>query len=440
VDITFHREFATLLGFTEAEIRATYRAHIELLARLRGVSEATVLADLAEWYNGYCFTTETPAPAEMRLYNPVSVSSYFYRGEFQPYWIGTGQLQVGVLSREAVAYARLAELEGRPLEMSVTMLGGRHALEYDRLSAATFDDERLQQELLVMAQAGYLTIDPEQPSPSPYGAVRLRIPNKEVRDYALEVLCHLLPAHEDDLVTMRKCLVKGDARGAVDHFLASAWLREGRKLFASLEAKDAPALEAQVSALFSALALCAANRPRGSLEGLDFDLSAETRIGGGRADAVLGTLPRDAADGTLTVIEFKCVLGGGAAVLADAMRKAFIQCDDKYSKLSPEVLGARRLRFLVVVVREEDGQLKDVSTRRDAVGPALLAELAEDARALDAEAANTVTEARTRRERELRAEAEEVARLRAARAARLAIGSEGAGGKGDDGAGESGRG
>jgi len=175
----------------------------------------------------------------------------------------------------------------------------------------------------------------------------------------------------------------------VDHFLASACLREGRQLFASLEAIDAPALEAQVSALFSALALYAANRPRGSLEGLEFELSAETRIGGGRADHVLGTLPRDSPDGTVTAIEFKRVLGQGPEELATAMRTAFIQCDDKYSKMAPEVLGARQLRFLVVVVREEDGRFKDVSTVKLYVRPNDMAQLAVRARRRSAKQRDT---------------------------------------------------
>jgi len=135
-----------------------------------------------------------------------------------------------------------------------------------------------------------------------------------------------------------------------------------------------------VGALFSALALRAATHARDSLEGLDFELSVETRIGGGRADHVLGTLPRDSPDGTVTVIEFKRVLGQGPAELETAMRKAFIQCDEKYSRLAPAVVGARQLRFLLVVVREKDGRFEDVSTVKLYVRPNDMAQLAARAR------------------------------------------------------------
>ena len=54
-DVTNDPLLSRVLGFSEAEIRATFPAELERLAKAQGTDVDGAMQQLAHWYNGYCF-------------------------------------------------------------------------------------------------------------------------------------------------------------------------------------------------------------------------------------------------------------------------------------------------------------------------------------------------------------------------------------------------
>jgi hypothetical protein len=54
-DLCGHPLLSRVLGFSEAEIRATFPAELERLAQGQGTDVNCAMQELAEWYNGYCY-------------------------------------------------------------------------------------------------------------------------------------------------------------------------------------------------------------------------------------------------------------------------------------------------------------------------------------------------------------------------------------------------
>ena len=69
-DITMHRDYATMFGYTQSELEHYFSDRIEATAQAQKVSVEELKRKLKAWYDGYCFeeTSET-------VYNPVSASS-----------------------------------------------------------------------------------------------------------------------------------------------------------------------------------------------------------------------------------------------------------------------------------------------------------------------------------------------------------------------------
>ncbi len=83
-EISRRSEFATLLGFTDEEIRAYFTPYVENAARVLNISVDECFEKLKESYDGYCFDEREPT----HVYNPWSVLSFFKSPEkgFGNYW------------------------------------------------------------------------------------------------------------------------------------------------------------------------------------------------------------------------------------------------------------------------------------------------------------------------------------------------------------------
>ena len=145
-DITLDARFATLCGYTQAELETVFAGY------LHGVD----MTEMRRWYNGYNFLGE-------RVYNPFDVLLYLDNRRFRNYWFETGtpRFLVELMRRRGFPAPRLENLE-------VT----------DRL-LGSFEVEELTPETLLF-QAGYLTILEERAMPGAE-AYRLGFPNQAVR-------------------------------------------------------------------------------------------------------------------------------------------------------------------------------------------------------------------------------------------------------------------
>ena len=152
-DLTLHPRYASLTGYTPAEMDQYFGEDYAGLAEANQMSEVAVRAAIQEWYNGYQWKIGAP------VYNPFSVLNLFDSGRFANYWweSGTPTFLLDLLKREF--QYELSEIQtGDTLFESYT-------LEHMDWRSLLF-------------QTGYLTI---QTYNRELGLYTLGYPNREVR-------------------------------------------------------------------------------------------------------------------------------------------------------------------------------------------------------------------------------------------------------------------
>jgi hypothetical protein len=160
IDLSMHPDYATMLGYTQAELETAFAEYFGLAGKQLKMDRATLLEKIREWYNGYRFQY-----ASEKVYNPVSVNNFFSVKQFENFWFATGtpSFLIHLLKEEG-----LFDLHLPPVNP-----GG-----FD-----TFDLDKLKPEAILF-QTGYLTIQRQTED----GLIQLDYPNKEVRDAMLEIL------------------------------------------------------------------------------------------------------------------------------------------------------------------------------------------------------------------------------------------------------------
>jgi hypothetical protein len=160
VDLSMHFEYATMFGYTQAELETNFAEELDVTAAYLNMSKPELLEKIRYWYNGYRFV----ARAET-VYNPVSVNLFFFEKAFKNYWFATGtpSFLIELLKDE-----------------------GLFALTFENINPNGFDSFELNnlKPVAVLFQTGYLTIQ----SADEEGLLNLDYPNKEVRDSMLENL------------------------------------------------------------------------------------------------------------------------------------------------------------------------------------------------------------------------------------------------------------
>ena len=124
-DISLDAEFATICGYTDADIDTVFAPELEGLDR----------DEIRHWYNGYSWL------GEEKVYNPFDVLLLFRKRQFKPYWYETGTPQY--------LYKMMAEGEINTLNLE--------NLEMPERELASFDIDTVSVNALLF-QCGYLTI------------------------------------------------------------------------------------------------------------------------------------------------------------------------------------------------------------------------------------------------------------------------------------------
>ena len=83
-DITFSKQFATLVGYTQTELESYFDKYIQSLCFELGIKKAPLLEKIKTWYNGYSWN------AKDKLYNPFSILNLFAEQQFDNYWFASG--------------------------------------------------------------------------------------------------------------------------------------------------------------------------------------------------------------------------------------------------------------------------------------------------------------------------------------------------------------
>ncbi|MFZ4428148.1 MAG: AAA family ATPase [Saprospiraceae bacterium] len=160
VDLTTHPDYATMLGYTQAELEDNFPEEIAAACTARGLSRDQLLEQMRDWYNGYRFHQSAET-----VYNPVSVNNFFDRKEFDNFWFATGTptFLIQILKQQGVFDLQAI---------------GQSTLDFDSFD---LEDIRL---FGLLYQTGYLTIQ----SRDEFGQYTLDYPNREVKNSMLAYL------------------------------------------------------------------------------------------------------------------------------------------------------------------------------------------------------------------------------------------------------------
>jgi hypothetical protein len=191
-DLTFLPQANDLVGITQAELEASFAPHLaEVMAQGAFESRASLLAQIKEWYNGYTWSGSTS------VYNPYSLLSFFYGGEFRNFWFETGT----------------------PTFL-LRLMAQENAYRFDRMEASessftAYDPTHIRL-LPLLFQTGYLTIHEKKPI-----RYRLGYPNREVKQsmeqYILGDLMHIDPGFTvNPIVDFYEALCERDLEVAME--------------------------------------------------------------------------------------------------------------------------------------------------------------------------------------------------------------------------------
>jgi hypothetical protein len=281
-DITFSRQFATLLGYTQKELESNFDFYIQDLGTVLEIKKPVLLTKIKTWYNGYSWN------AKDKMYNPFSILNLFMDQRFSNYWFATGTPTF------LMKLIKKTELDTSEFENK-------------KVSEILFDSYNLENLNIfaLLFQTGYLTIS-EINQKSRTIQYILNFPNFEVKQAFMTFLFNsftkndlgdIQPAAED----LRDYLENDDIEGFINII---------RALFAKIPYTLHIKKEAYYHSLFYMIAV---------LMGVEIDLEVLTDKG--RIDGVLEF------DNKIYLIEFKYAEDG--TNMDGLTNKAIKQIKDK---------------------------------------------------------------------------------------------------------------
>ena len=173
-DLSMDDRFSTMLGMTQAEVETCFPDYVQRFAAHEGVTELALLAQIRQWYNGFCFS-RTCEP----VYNPFSLLLLLETQTFKDYWFETGKPTFLIKLIQQRGY------DVRDLDR----------LELDEAAFSSYELETLQL-LPLLFQTGYLTIKGYDRESRLY---RLGYPNYEVEHAFLNRLLTSFNPVEDGI-------------------------------------------------------------------------------------------------------------------------------------------------------------------------------------------------------------------------------------------------
>ncbi len=265
-DISLDLPGATLLGYTEEEIRKYFKPYIEIFCHDAHTSTDLLEKEIKRWYNGYKFSGNENAE---KVYNPFSILHCLRKKEINNYWFesGTPSFLIDLLKTQ---YKELHE----PFTDFDNVVLKRESL-------GAFDLEQRLPLNTLLFQTGYLTIKDFDKDLKTY---TLTYPNEEVRisitAYLVSIVTSKGKQEVDAAVfVMRTALEKNDIETFCSHL---------RSLLANIPYNLYVNNEAYFHSLFHLLA-----------DLLGFSIQSEEPTSKGRIDSTLITKNR------IFVFEFK---------------------------------------------------------------------------------------------------------------------------------------
>lgn len=294
-DISLETDFSTICGFTENELRVSFKNHLASAFNCfsnnnyfkPGSTVEALIAEILSWYDGYSFD------GMHTVLNPYSIVAFFAKQEFGDYWYRTG----GSLFNHNYGLNYRNDLRIFDSDMSFS-------------SDFQIEDPNTMNNTTVLMQSGYLTINSIDKSANSK-VYHLKIPNNEVRNAIVYEILNkaIVPKGTVDTVTYLS-----------DHF---------KDFITAFLARDAKTCESVFSAFISGFPSNLLGSPDAGeyiyhallycqLKASKLDVRCEQRVNKGISDIVVRT-----PSGDWIVIELKYEKSGDSlesdAILANSV-------------------------------------------------------------------------------------------------------------------------
>ena len=188
-DISFHEDYAEMLGYTENEIDNLFLSKdtivhplFEKLNRKNTQEEKYTLSQikqaLKDYYNGYCFT----ADKMVSVYNPDSILRFFYAKDFENSWFNSGSPTI-----------LLQQMKQNIDRFNIDWDKGNFPIDKMRFKFVHPSIHEMPL-LPLMYQTGYLTmdLDPSHLQDKNNLAYYLKFPNQEVKSSLKVILADFI--------------------------------------------------------------------------------------------------------------------------------------------------------------------------------------------------------------------------------------------------------
>ncbi len=193
IDITFHKDYSKLLGYTDEEIEIYFDAYIREWLRLhKGSKKSELMEKLKDYYNGYSWNGKD------FVYNPYSINYFFYSMEFKNYWFASGTTTslVKLIKEKNIAVENWEYLEVREQF-------------FDKFDIANININ------LMLFQTGYLTVKKRLED-----TYVLSYPNREVEHALLNNLMEAYSGHSlEDTEKLIKDIKESLEKEQLDFFI-----------------------------------------------------------------------------------------------------------------------------------------------------------------------------------------------------------------------------
>jgi hypothetical protein len=287
-DITTHKKYATLTGYTHQELEFYFDNYLKNIEKNLNITHEILLNQMSIWYNGYSWD------GVHKVYNPFGALSFLSSEQFKNYWFSTGS--PNFLIHQMKNHTRF-DVENSFANSAL--------LE-------KYDIENL--ELIpLLFQTGYLTVKTIDVMT---GDMVLDYPNKEVRESMYQFLI-------DDLAKNPYRTNTGLTMKDLNHAFLSRDLPQVKKIINSILA-DLPSetYEKQTEGLYHGLLHVIFSY-------LGMFVNSEVHSSQGRADAVVQTLT------DIFIFEFKFNKTAKEAMKQIKSKKY----GDKYRALNKPITG-----------------------------------------------------------------------------------------------------
>ncbi|MDR3188085.1 MAG: ATP-binding protein [Prevotellaceae bacterium] len=248
-DVTMDDKYATICGYTQAELESCFAEHIAEMAEYHKQTREEIIAEIRRWYNGYSWDGATS------VYNPFSTLLLFDKKLFIDHWFATGTptFLVNLIKTRNDAKVLL-----EPVQVQSTTFD---SFEYHALDTK-----------LLSFQTGYLTVKKREKSMFDNTLVyTLGFPNEEVR---MALMGHMVGSYAacpiSDTFSLREHMMRQLAEGN-----APSFERSMQEMFARIPYQ----LHVPREAYYHSLLLLWLNL-------LGFKVDAEVPTDKGRMDAV----------------------------------------------------------------------------------------------------------------------------------------------------------